>query len=229
MNTYDIVIIGAGVVGASIARELSRYELSIAVLEKEEEPAFGVSKSNSGIIHPGTQNPPNSLKGKLCLRGNILIREISQELGLDFQEVGELIVAFNEQELEILQNLKKQAQGLGVSGLKIVDKNWLRENEPNLNPEVRAALFAPTAGIISPYRLVYALCENAIKNGAEIHTNTKVENITRKEEYFEINTFRKNFRAKYVINAAGLFADEVSRMAGINYFHVRRVRAKNLS
>ena len=221
MNTYDIVIIGAGVVGASIARELSRYELSIAVLEKEEEPAFGVSKSNSGIIHPGTQNPPNSLKGKLCLRGNILIREISQELGLDFQEVGELIVAFNEQELEILQNLKKQAQGLGVSGLKIVDKNWLRENEPNLNPEVRAALFAPTAGIISPYRLVYALCENAIKNGAEIHTNTKVENITRKEEYFEINTFRKNFRAKYVINAAGLFADEVSRMAGINYFHVR--------
>ncbi|MDO8748586.1 MAG: NAD(P)/FAD-dependent oxidoreductase [Candidatus Omnitrophota bacterium] len=218
---FDVLIIGAGVVGAAIARELSRYKLSIAVLEKEEEPAFGVSKSNSGIIHPGTQNSLNSLKGRLCLQGNILTRKISQELGLDFQEVGELIVAFNEQEAEILQNLKKQAQGLGVPGLKIVDKNWLRENEPNLNPEVRAALFAPTAGIISPYRLVYALCENAIKNGAEIYTNTKVENIARQEEYFEINTSRKSFRAKYVINAAGLFADEISRMAGISDFQIR--------
>ncbi len=217
----DIVIIGAGVVGASIARELSRYELSIAVLEKEEEPAFGVSKSNSGIIHPGTQNPTNSLKGRLCLRGNILTRKISQELGLDFKEVGELIVAFNEQELEILRNLKKQAQALGVAGLKIVDKNWLRNNEPNLNPQARAALFAPTAGIISPYRLVYALCENALINGAEIYTNTKVEYITRKEKYFEIDTSRESFRAKYAINAAGLFADEVSRMAGISDFQLR--------
>lgn len=221
MNTYDIVIIGAGVVGASIARELSRCDLVIAVLEKEEEPAFGVSKSNSGIIHPGTQNSAHSLKGRLCLQGNILTRGISQELGLDFQEVGELIVAFNEQELELLQNLKKQAQALGVPGLKIVDKNWLRENEPNLNPEIRAALFAPTAGIISPYRLVYALCENAIKNGAEIHTNTKVENIARQEEYFEVFTSRRSFKAKYVINAAGLFADEISRMAGISDFQIR--------
>src|SRR3989338_7571554 len=98
----DVLIIGAGVVGASIARELSRYKLSIAVLEKEEDPAFGVSKSNSGIIHPGTQNPAGSLKGRLCLEGNILIRRISGELGLDFKEVGELIVAFTEDEIQRL-------------------------------------------------------------------------------------------------------------------------------
>jgi len=99
MKTYDVVIIGAGVVGSSIARGLSRYRLKTALLEKEAEPAFGVSKSNSGIIHPGTQNPPGSLKGKLCVEGNVLIREIACELGVDFKEVGELIVAFNENDI----------------------------------------------------------------------------------------------------------------------------------
>src|SRR3989338_11261160 len=122
---FDVLIIGAGVVGAAIARELSRYKLSIAVLEREEEPAFGVSKSNSGIIHPGTQNPAQSLKGRLCLEGNILIREISRELGLDFKEVGELIVAFTQDDTQRLLEIKKEAEALGVPHLRIVDKSWL--------------------------------------------------------------------------------------------------------
>src|SRR3989338_4677794 len=144
-----------------MARELSRYRLSIALLEKEEEPAFGVSKSNSGIIHPGTQNSPDSLKGKLCAQGNFLIRKVSKELGVDFKEVGELIVAFNEDDIKELLRLKKEAEILGVCGLKIVDRAWLKENEPNLNSEAVLALYAPTAGIISPYRFVYDLAENA--------------------------------------------------------------------
>lgn len=220
MNTYDVVIIGAGVVGASIARELSRYKLSIAILEKEEEPAFGVSKSNSGIIHPGTQNPAGSLKGRLCLEGNFLIRNISQELGLDFKEVGELIVAFSQEEGERLLAIKSQAETLGVSQLRMVDKAWLRDNEPNLNPEAVCALYAPSAGIISPYRLVYALCENALKNGAEIYTQAKVENIVFIRPGFEIQTAKSAFKARYVINAAGLFADEISGMLGINDFKI---------
>lgn len=220
MNTYDVVIIGAGVVGASIARELSRYKLSIAVLEKEEESAFGVSKSNSGIIHPGTQNPTGSLKGRLCLEGNVLIRQISKELGLDFKEVGEIIVAFSQDETRRLLEIKSQAEALGVEQLRIVDKAWLRDNEPNLNPEVLAALYAPTAGIISPYRLVYALCENALKNGAEIYTQAKVENIIFTSPGFEIQTVKGAFKARYVINAAGLFADEISGMLGINDFKI---------
>ena len=204
---FDVLIIGAGVVGASIARELSRYKLSIAVLEKEEEPAFGVSKSNSGIIHPGTQNPAGSLKGRLCLEGNILIRRISGELGLDFKETGELIVAFTEDEIQRLLKIKSEAETLGVPELRIVDKAWLRANEPNLNPEVIAALYAPSAGVISLYRLVYALCENALKNGVELYTQTKVENIISTKPGFEIQTSKGAFNARYVINAAGLYAD----------------------
>jgi len=221
MKTYDVAIIGAGVIGTSIARELSRYKLDIALIEKEEELAFGVSKSNSGIIHPGTQNPPSSLKGRLCVQGNTLIRKISKELGIDFKEVGELIVAFDEDDIKELLRLKKEAEVLGVPGLKIVDKKWLEKNEPNLNSAAVCGLYAPTAGIISPYRLVYDLAENAVRNGVKIFTNTKVININRTDKYFEINTSSGLFRSRYLVNAAGLFADEISGMLGINDFKIK--------
>nr|MBU1328812.1 NAD(P)/FAD-dependent oxidoreductase [Candidatus Omnitrophota bacterium] len=221
MKIYDVAIIGAGVIGTSIARELSRYRLDVALLEKETELAFGVSKSNSGIIHPGTQNPPASLKGKLCVQGNFLIRKISKELNVDFKEVGELIVAFNEDEIKELLRLKKEAEFLGVPGLKTVDKAWLKENEPNLNSVVVCGLYAPTAGIISPYRFVYDLAENAIKNGVEIHTETKVIDIIRVDKYFEIVTSKELFKTKYLINAAGLFADDISKMLTIDDFRIK--------
>jgi len=219
MKIYDVIIIGAGVVGTSIARELSRYKLDIALLEKETELAFGVSKSNSGIIHPGTQNAPGSLKGRLCVHGNILTRQISRELGVDFKEVGELIVAFTEEEKPRLFELKKQGEALGVTGLEIVDSAWLRKNEPNLSKEVKAALYAPTAGIISPYRLVYDLSENAVRNKVELFTETEVCGIEKKE-HFDISTSRGAFRARFLINAAGLFADDISRMLGIDDFKI---------
>ncbi len=216
MSIYDVVIIGGGIVGTSIARELSRYRLNIALLEKEEELAFGVSKSNSGIIHPGTQNPPSSLKGRLCVAGNILTRKIARELGVDFKEIGELIVAFNEEEVSRLQKIKSEAIELGVPRLKIVDSAWLKANEPNLNPDAKAALFAATAGIISPYRFVYDLAENAAKNGVEIYTLSEVKHIQRSKTTFEVATAGGVFKARYLINAAGLFADVISQMAGIN-------------
>jgi len=220
MKPYDVVIIGAGVVGSAIGRELSRYKLNIAILEKEEEYGFGVSKSNSGIIHPGTQHHPTSLKGKLCVQGNILMRKISRELGVDFKEVGELIIAFSPEEIVRLIELKKEAQLLGVPGLKIVDKNWLKINEPNLSSEAVAALYAPTAGIISPYRLAYDLCENAIKNGVEIYTENEVRSITKREDSFEIDTEKLNLSCRYLINAAGLFADDISKMVGVSDFKI---------
>ncbi|MFC1624172.1 NAD(P)/FAD-dependent oxidoreductase [Candidatus Omnitrophota bacterium] len=219
MKIYDVIIIGAGVVGSSISRELSRYKLNVALLEKEAELAFGVSKSNSGIIHPGTQNPPGSLKGRLCVQGNILTRNISRELGVDFKEVGELIVAFNDEEKGRLHELKKEAELMGVPRLEIVGAGWLRENEPNLNKEAIAALYAPTAGILSPYRLVYDLSENAVRNGVKLFTETKVEAIESKG-YFEISTSKGAFRARFLVNAAGLFADEVSRMVDVDDFRI---------
>ena len=230
MGPYDVIIIGGGVIGTSIARELSRYKLKTAILEKEEELAFGVSKSNSGIIHPGTQNPLNSLKGRLCVQGNALTRKLSKELGIDFKEAGELIVAFDEAERLKLIQLKNEAEALGVPRLRVVDRAWLRKNEPNLSHEVVAALYAPTAGIISPYRWAYDLAENAAKNGVEIRTLTKVENLLplpnsgagarNFDGSFEIHTSKGEFRSRYVINAAGLFADDISRMAGVDDFKI---------
>lgn len=216
---YDVLIVGGGIVGSSIARELSRYQLKIALLEKEEELAFGVSKSNSGIIHPGTQIAPHLLKARLCVEGNFLMRSLAKELGTDFKEVGELIVAFNEEEMTRLFAIKEDAERLGVPGLAIVDRDWLRVNEPNLNSDCRAALYAPTAGIVSPYRFVYALAENAARNGVEIFTKTKVEKIAVASP-FEVLTSAGAFQARVIVNAAGLFADLVSRMVGIRDFTI---------
>ena len=218
---YDVVIIGAGVVGSSIARELSKYKLKTAVLEKEAEPAFGVSKSNSGIIHPGTQNPVGSLKGKLCVQGNSLIRKISKELGIDFKEVGELIVVFDQSRIPELEKIKMDAESLGVKGLRIVDRKWLSVNEPNLSCNVQAALYAPTAGIISPYRLVYDLLENAVRNGVELHVLSEVTGIRYTgANNFEVITSNKTFNTRYVINCAGLSADDISAMVNVTDFRI---------
>lgn len=225
MIAHDVVIIGGGVVGCAIARELSQYKLRVALLEKEAEIAFGVSKSNSGIVHPGTQNAPGTLKACLCVEGNRLMRKVARELGVDFQEVGELIVIFAEDERQRLETIRKDAEALGVKGLRVVDRAWLRKHEPNLNPDALAALYAPSAGIISPYRLAYDMSENAARNGVAIHTATEVTGVARERAgsplLFELATTAGLFRARYVVNAAGLYADTVAAMAGIRDIRLR--------
>lgn len=213
---FDITIIGGGITGTAIARELSRFRLRVALLEKEEELSFGVSKSNSGIIHPGTQISPASLKGRLCVQGNRLTRETAGELGLDFKQCGELIVAFDDADIARLHAIQADAEALGVPGLEIVDRQWLSRREPNVSDTVIAALYAPTAGIISPYRMVYALSEDAALNGVRVCTGTEVTGISvRGPHRFEITADSGTFRSGFVINCAGLFADEVCRMAGV--------------
>lgn len=221
MKTFDVAIIGGGVVGSAIARELSHYRLSVGLFEKEAELAFGISKSNSGIIHPGTQNPPGLLKSRLCVQGNALTRILAKELFIDFKEVGELVVAFDKEEAARLVQIKKDGQALKVPGLRIVDKKWLRKNEPNLSDKAIAALYAPTAGIISPYRWVYDFAENAAQNGVRIHTGVKVDSILPKHPGFEITASGETFTARYLVNAAGLYADDVSKMAGSDSFKIK--------
>ena len=172
--------------------------------------------------------PPHSLKGKLCVQGNRLTKEICEKLDVDFKQVGELVVAFNEQEIESLLRLKKEGEMLGVPRLEMVNSDWLIANEPNLNKDAVAALFAPTAGVVSPYRFVYGLSENAAKNGVEIHTQTLVQGVvplavhrSNGKGRFEISTSKGIFKAEYLVNAAGLFGDEISRMAGIDDFKIR--------
>lgn len=216
LNRFEVAIIGGGVVGAAIARELSRYHLTVALLEKEIELAFGVSKSNSGIIHPGTQNPPDSLKGRLCVEGNRLVRSLARELGVHFQEVGELIVIFREEDRPELLRLKAEAEQLGVPRLAIVGRGWLRQHEPGLNPEVIAALYAPTAGIISPYRFTYDLAENAQRNGVTLLTQYEVIGLAPGPGGFKLDVKgREPLHARFVVNTAGLQADTIARLAGI--------------
>jgi len=219
---FDIIIVGAGISGATIARELSRYRLTVLLLEKEAEPAFGVSKSNSGIIHAGTQNPPASLKGRLCVEGNRLMREeIARDLGLNFVQCGQLITVFDLADLPELEKIKKEGAELGVPGMELVDRAWLDANEPNLGPEVKAALLVPTAGIISPYRFVYALVENAVKNGVQFRTSAGVTAVSRsKAGVFEVEAGGEKFRSRFLVNAAGLYSDEVSALAGAATFSI---------
>jgi glycerol-3-phosphate dehydrogenase len=219
---YDVIIVGAGITGAAIARELSRYRLKLLVLEQEAEPAFGVSKSNSGIIHAGTQNPPSSLKGWLCVEGNRLMREeLAQDLGLNFVQCGQLIAVFDEADLPELEKIKAEGEALGVKGLALVNRAWLDANEPNLGPEVKAALLVPTAGIISPYRFVYALVENAVKNGAELKTSCRVKGVRRIEKGgFYVEAGSQVYTTRFLVNAAGLHADEISALAGAPTFKI---------
>jgi glycerol-3-phosphate dehydrogenase len=219
---YDVIIVGAGISGAAIARELSRCRLKVLLLEKEAEPAFGVSKSNSGIIHAGTQNPPDSLKARLCVEGNRLMREeIARDLGMNFVQCGQLIVVFDLADLPELERIKKAGAQLGVAGMELVDRAWLDANEPNLGPEIKAALLVPSAGIISPYRFVYALVENAVKNGVELKTSSRVTAVSRAANgIFEVEAGGGKYRSRFLVNAAGLYADELSAMAGAATFKI---------
>lgn len=224
MSEHDVIIVGAGITGAAIARELSKFELNVLLLEKEAEPAFGVSKSNSGIIHAGTQIPVDSLKGRLCVEGNRLMREeIAKDLGLNFIQCGQLIAIFDLKDLPALEKIRKEGEALGVEGLQIVDRLWLNAHEPGLSEEVQAALFVPSAGIISPYRFVYALVENALKNGVKLRTSHKVTAVKRLNYgdcRFEVTAAGKVFRSRFLVNAAGLYADEISALAGAPDFKI---------
>jgi glycerol-3-phosphate dehydrogenase len=221
--SFDVVIIGAGVVGSAIARELSKYRIDIALLEKEVDVSFGTSKANSGIIHAGFHSPPDTLKAKLCVSGNRLFDRLSEELNFPFERRGEIVVAFSFEETQILKDLMEQGQKNNVQYLELLGRDRVLELEPYINPDVTAALYAPTAGIIGPYELCFALAENAAANGTRIFTNEQVIRIERRRigNGFTIETKSGSvYKAKYLVNAAGLYADEIALMVGLHDFNI---------
>ncbi|TYP58845.1 NAD(P)/FAD-dependent oxidoreductase [Thermosediminibacter litoriperuensis] len=217
----DVVIIGGGVVGCMIARELSRYQLKTVLLEKEDDVASGTSKANSAIIHAGYDAKPGTLKAKLNVRGNPLFDKICSELDVPFKRIGSLVVALNEEEVKVLEELLQRGKTNGVPGLEIINREKLMEMEPNISREARAALYAPTAGIVCPYELTIALAENASRNGVEIKLNSPVLSIgVENGEVLAVRTPGETIYTRYVVNAAGLFADEISRMAGAEDYRI---------
>jgi glycerol-3-phosphate dehydrogenase len=217
---YDVAIIGGGVTGCAIARELSQYRLRIVIVEKYEEVGFGTTKTNSGIIHAGHHSPPDTLKGKLVVRGNRLYDKLCKELNFGFRRIGELVVARRESEIPELERLKKQGEIKGVPGLEMWDRERLRIAEPNLSGTLVAALHAPSAGVINPYELANALSENAIENGVELKVNRAVEKIDAGADFLEVHTSPETIKARFVVNCAGVYADRIAEMAGLRDFTI---------
>lgn len=213
-NMIDFLIIGGGIVGVSIAHELSKYGVKTVLLEKEAELGFGVSKSNSGIVHTGFQSDHSTLKAKLAVRGNLLYRELARTLDFPFEEVGELVVAFPGQR-DALGTIKANGEKLGIPGLEIVESDWIRENEPNLSSDLECALLGPTAAVINPYEVVYAMAESASANGVGLLCEQRVTSIEHGDDYWLVKTDDNQYETRHVINAAGLFADEIAKLAGI--------------
>lgn len=218
---FDVVIIGAGVIGSSIARELSKYVLKIGVLEKGEDVASeGASKANSAILHAGYDPEPGSLKAKLNVKGNEMYDELCKDLDVPIKRIGSVVVAFSDDETKELYKLFDRGIKNGVKELSIISKDLLKQIEPNINDNAVAALYAKTAGIICPYGYSIAAAENAAQNGVEFIFNSEVIGIKKDEDLFEITTKEKKYYSKYVINAAGLYSDAINNLSGAKPFSV---------
>lgn len=217
----DVVIIGGGITGCSIARELSRYDIKITLVEKEEDVACGTSKGNSAVVHAGFDASPGTWKAKLNVAGNKLYPALCEELDVPFVLNGSLVVAVSEEEERVLEELLEKGRLNGVNNLRIIGKDELQAMEPNLSSKARAALDAPTGGLVCPYEFTIALAENANQNGVKFWLNAMVTDIEKLEDSgFLVKTSRGSLRAKYVINAAGLFADELSKIAGAEEYTI---------
>lgn len=204
---YDVVIIGAGVVGCAVARELSRYDLKTVVLEKGEDVCCGTSKANSAIIHAGFDAESGTWKAKMNVIGSKKMEELSKELDFPYKRNGSLVLCFDETNLDKLEELKEKGIENGVEGLEIITGERIWEIEPNLSKNVKAMLYAPTGAIVCPFKFTIALAENANINGVEFDFDTEVKKIEKAEEGYLIETAKRAYKTRCIVNAAGVYAD----------------------
>lgn len=217
---YDVVIIGAGVSGSASARELSRYKVNACVIEKTEDVCSGTSKANSGIVHAGFDAPEGSLMAKLNVEGNLMMEELSKELDFPFKKNGSLVICLSEEDMPKLKELYDRGIRNGVKELKILNKEEVLELEPNITDDVYAALYAPTGGIVCPFGLNIALAENANTNGIEFRFNTEAQDIEKINGGFIIKTNQGDIKTKYIVNAAGVYADKFHNMVSQNKINI---------
>lgn len=223
---YDVAIIGGGVVGGMIARTLASYKLNICILEKAHDVATGASAANSAIVHAGYDAKEGSLKAKLNVRGSRLMPNVCKELGVKYKNNGSLVIGFNEEDREALEALLVRGNKNGVEGLCILEKDELHTLEPNLSPDVLCALYAPTGAIVCPYELTIASIGNAMDNGADLELDFAVSKIQNLGSHYEISSDKGTVSARYVINAAGVFSDEIAKMVGDDSFTIQPRRGE---
>lgn len=209
---YDVSIIGSGVIGGAIFRELTKYNLKVVELEKENDVAMGASKANSAIVHSGYDPEPGTLMAKYNVEGNKMFDKLCKDLSVPFKRNGSLIIGFDEDDQKELEVLYNRGIQNGVEGVKLLSAEEVLEMEPNLNKDVKGALFCPTGGIVGAYEFTIALSENAIDNGGELRLNSKVVGI-EKDENFKIKLENGDVvEARFVVNAAGIYADKIHNM-----------------
>lgn len=206
---YDVIIIGAGVVGAAIARELTKFNIRIMVIEKEKDVALGASKANSGIVHGGYAGKFGTLKGALCIRGNRMFETLDSELNFGFKRIGGMILGYDEQDRERLQVLVDNGKAVGQDDFKWLNQKEVRKHEPYVHPQVQFGLYMPSIGIVSPYEMTIALVENAVSNGLELKLDEQVQSIKYKDQYL-VMTNKSQYTSKWIINAAGLDAGRLN-------------------
>lgn len=218
---YDVVIVGAGVIGGMLARELSRYQLSVCILEKENDVACGASRANSGIIHGGYDPEPGTLKAKLNAEGVELLFKTAQELHVPHKRNGSMVCAFSEEENATVEKLYQQGIENGIPGMALLSGDKARVLEPMLSDKITKVLRVTNAGIICPYDLTIAAVGNAMDNGADLKCNFKVSAICKEDETFKITAEDGSaVHSRYLVNCAGGFSDKVAAMAGDDFFRV---------
>ena len=209
---YDVVIIGAGVIGASIFRELTKYNLKIAVVEKENDVAMGATKANSAIIHAGYDPRVGSLMAKYNVKGNEMFESLCKELSVPFKRIGSLVLAFNNEELNLINTLFINGKNNGVKNLKILSRDEVLLLEPNISKDIIGALYAPTSGIVGPFEYTIALMENGYQNGGEVILESEVVSIIKNNNFIIKTKDGKEIKSRYVVNAAGVYADKIHNM-----------------
>jgi glycerol-3-phosphate dehydrogenase len=218
---FDVVIVGGGIVGTTIARELSKYQLNVALLEKDTDVALGTTKANSAILHAGYDARLGSIKADTNVRGNKLYHELEKDLNLDIKWCGSLVVAISDDDMKILEDLLARGKKNNVPDLKIISREEVLAMEPNLGEDVKGALFAKTAGVCWPFGAAVAFAESAVRNGVELMRNCAVEDLILEAGRVQyVKTSKGVFKTKYVVNAAGVFAEEIAKMAGDNSFTI---------
>ena len=220
VKSADVVVIGGGIVGCAILRELSKYDLKCVLLEKEPDIAIGTTKANSAILHAGFDAPTGSMKAITNVRGNALYHELQDELDLDIKWTGSLVAATTDEEMQTLNELLVRGRANGVECLQILSKEEVLEQEPNLGT-VKGALWAPSAGVCWPFGAAIAFAQCAVQNGAEVIRDCKVLGFVKEEgKITGVETSKGTIAAKYVVNAAGVYADEIAKLAGDDSFTI---------
>ncbi len=217
---FDVIVIGAGVTGSFIARELRAYELSVCVLDRSYDAATGASAANSGIVHAGFDAAAGTNKAKFNVLGNGMMERVCRDLHVPFQHVSSLVVAFDEADMATIRTLYENGLKNGVQGLEIIDRDALRALEPHIAPEAIGALHAPTGAIVCPYELTFGALESAVINGAQYRFNTEVTGVERKDGLFHLRTSTGEYTCRYLIDAAGVGADAIAALCGDGFFRI---------